>query len=1520
MAMVATGRSTGTAGAAATASSGVSGSTSAATAKRKQASVVEMLDYVKSLDIDPIKEADMLWIAEEAFNASLPPAWTEHQDEQGRIYFHNTATGESTWRHPMDDLFKEIVEYQRRVVNTGGFWQVEDEIAEQEELIRRDLADWMELFAENGEKFFYNKQTEESRFDDPRMAVYHHLYARIKMVAKMKERFPILARAPRPDEPTQAEKDLMRKRENEQTRFVNSVVMIQSAIRVMLAKRRVRAARAQAVVQKGPQPLRGKVRLRLQKLGPGGGKELCLSLTTPHKRHRAATKVQARMRGVLTRKKYRPLVQHRCFLSKEVTKIQTMARIWLARRRVARKRVEKLHKGATKIQKVWRGYRDRQYVTGLRSEKARFDWIVKSITKIQSGVRMALAVREKNRLKLISFTASTSVIQRMARVYIARLQFQKAQLVEQPVQFFFLKTEEAKAKTVMPFSWQMWAAPWLDEEKEKGWKAGEGEGFVNVFQKTGINSYKEVAAAKTQSVGRGFLGRRRAKLLWEVGNGMVDKIWHSTCQEIDFRAHSAVKMQAMFRGLLTRKKNLIFEKKNEYLKKSLPQILQVQAYLRRYCAQEWMVISLAKDKNNSTATVIQAAWRGWLARRHVERLREEALWPVKGWFDYVATGRDAVQVEVCFLGNPSFDDYKYFVQHGSNAALQISLQDLEHELASCMNTLGAIELDQAFSAVDHIFDRPESAASESAPSQILSKGNHSATASDVPGSSSSRKGGSKEIPSARASEGGGSKQSRLAPPQRKLSSASKASDTQKTRERAESVASETAPERGKSLLGKPKARPASKEGSEAAPPSEAGSKVSTTKTAQDRPPSSASQKPAASEAAKAKPAPPEVAEVAPKSAPKAAPKSASKPKSAPEAPPEAAAEEQQQSLPVVEQKPPAPAAPKSTPKKAAAKGPPKNADVSAKEVQLEQQEPAPGPAQPKQGEKNAKAQPPSKAEEAKASAPVQAPVEKEQVDQRAPTPDSIQSGRQGSASGSSRPEQEQSRAQEPRLEALPLPSVHDTIVEEPSTMTMSEPSMHRTPKKHGGSRPKKHEAPQNPLSPSAALDFLKRAEGMYAPHDERPIIPRPFPAHPKPPATNPHSSAKDLHASNSANSLRQSQSTGALPPKDDANRRNYAGTLKDGKFERTKVESIDAMSSADKAAILADIDAERQRKMAEIAEKSKKHKKNNKEREQARQDNFKSQMSEAEALEEERRRKKVKELKKWLKQKEADDRAKKERDTVMMQEVMEKENAKAEASRRAEAERLEQREKRLRAAERQKAKLESQLLASREAAQMETAAQQLPPEMTDPRMQGQQMMQQMLLQQQQSRDQHQQFSQQPLLQPGYPMTQMQQMPQMPQQRVVHRHIHHHVHYHEGEGEAEQGSLDDRRRIEQVSEDRVRQQLEQQDAMGMGMHSASAGNLRSGLPRVDPAAETPTMMRAASMGAMQGGWGGDDGMGMTQTQKAFRQGPLPQLDAQELGRRHGVPSYGKNVQKAIGSYADSGRPRFVKQGMAPAPLR
>eukprot|EP00438_Fugacium_kawagutii_P018148 Skav206348 [mRNA] locus=scaffold3448:62651:71861:+ [translate_table: standard] len=114
------------------------------------------------------------------------------------------ALARQRFRHPMDDLFREIVDYQRRVGSSD------------------DLA----------------SSGPSKRFDDPRMAVYHVLYARsascshghswwarIKMVARMKERFPILARQPRPEapqleigwpmgfaeEPTEAEKELRRR-------------------------------------------------------------------------------------------------------------------------------------------------------------------------------------------------------------------------------------------------------------------------------------------------------------------------------------------------------------------------------------------------------------------------------------------------------------------------------------------------------------------------------------------------------------------------------------------------------------------------------------------------------------------------------------------------------------------------------------------------------------------------------------------------------------------------------------------------------------------------------------------------------------------------------------------------------------------------------------------------------------------------------------------------------------------------------------------------------------------------------------------------------------------------------------------------------------------------------------------------------------------------------------------------------------------------------------------------------------
>ena len=40
--------------------------------------------YVRMLGLDPVTDADMLWVAEEAFHSPLPPHYTEEYDASGR--------------------------------------------------------------------------------------------------------------------------------------------------------------------------------------------------------------------------------------------------------------------------------------------------------------------------------------------------------------------------------------------------------------------------------------------------------------------------------------------------------------------------------------------------------------------------------------------------------------------------------------------------------------------------------------------------------------------------------------------------------------------------------------------------------------------------------------------------------------------------------------------------------------------------------------------------------------------------------------------------------------------------------------------------------------------------------------------------------------------------------------------------------------------------------------------------------------------------------------------------------------------------------------------------------------------------------------------------------------------------------------------------------------------------------------------------------------------------------------------
>jgi len=364
---------------------------------RRPVNTIEMLQYIKGLGIDPIHESELLWIAEEAFSAHLPPSWGEHQDERGRVYFHNSATGLSSWQHPLDELYREVVDYQRRVMALGGFWELDRELEDFEARTQAELSQWTELYDEHGQKFFFNASSKASRFDDPRQAGSHALSARLRCVARMKEKLPLLAAALQPSDADAHELVRRRSQEREQDMYLGLVVRLQSAVRVMLARRRVCNLRARTRLTHGVQPLRGRIRLRMEKVTPGGSRELVLGITTPHKRNKAATKIQARCRGILVRKRLKPLLEHEAFKHRCAVVLQKHARRWLAKRRVQRLKAQRLEDGATALQRLWKGHLDRRYVSSVRSERSRYQWMLQCVVRLQCGVRCALARREARR-------------------------------------------------------------------------------------------------------------------------------------------------------------------------------------------------------------------------------------------------------------------------------------------------------------------------------------------------------------------------------------------------------------------------------------------------------------------------------------------------------------------------------------------------------------------------------------------------------------------------------------------------------------------------------------------------------------------------------------------------------------------------------------------------------------------------------------------------------------------------------------------------------------------------------------------------------------------------------------------------------------------------------------------------------------------------------------------------------------------------------------------------------------------
>ncbi|KTF72307.1 hypothetical protein cypCar_00050382, partial [Cyprinus carpio] len=71
-------------------------------------------EYAVEIGIDPEREPELLWLAREGMVAPLPAEWKPCQDVTGEVYYFNFSTGQSTWDHPCDEHYRQLVEQERQ--------------------------------------------------------------------------------------------------------------------------------------------------------------------------------------------------------------------------------------------------------------------------------------------------------------------------------------------------------------------------------------------------------------------------------------------------------------------------------------------------------------------------------------------------------------------------------------------------------------------------------------------------------------------------------------------------------------------------------------------------------------------------------------------------------------------------------------------------------------------------------------------------------------------------------------------------------------------------------------------------------------------------------------------------------------------------------------------------------------------------------------------------------------------------------------------------------------------------------------------------------------------------------------------------------------------------------------------------------------------------------------------------------------------------------------------------------------
>lgn len=352
------------------------------------------------------------------------------------------------------------------------------------------------------------------------------------------------------------------------------------------------------------------------------------------KRHRAAVTIQRHMIGVLTRMQLLRMQQSaikmqkltrgglgrkyarekRRFLSETAITLQCATRVWIANRvvgerRAARNLEQARQKGATDMQRLWRGHKGRQRFAAAKLQYQQDLAEYHAARRLQAMIRRGQAIKRVDMVrteKLAAMHKAATVVQRMwlgANTKKKYLELLGA-----------FRRHEAKIVTIQRFArgflvrLRMWREAiraeeelWAAVEMQRIWRGYLGR--VRYENKLEEVWRRELAAAALQRNLRGFVARAK------VGR-MRRRIARAEFERARARFRAAQRIQALARGMLVRKVTRVRHARATRAAVAIQRIWRGHQLRQRLWTQ---IVELR-------ATTIQKIARGFLVRQRHFRL------------------------------------------------------------------------------------------------------------------------------------------------------------------------------------------------------------------------------------------------------------------------------------------------------------------------------------------------------------------------------------------------------------------------------------------------------------------------------------------------------------------------------------------------------------------------------------------------------------------------------------------------------------------------------------------------------------------------------------------------------------------------------------------------------------------------------------------------------------------------------------------------------------------------------------